>query len=239
MTCREVRALLLDRQASGRLHSEVTRHLELCRDCRALSHSEQLIADSFHDLRVVTPDITSSLDAAVMSAYREQFAEKPVELTPRKWFRLRFVFGAAAVLLIATVLILTSRRHATPVEVQLQQRPLPAIVEQPQQRSASVAYPVSSRRKLKRPRRTSIVNLASHQRPAPSRAPAADPSTSGFQSLMYCDPISCAGPMQVIRIQVPAFAVSRVPAPRPSNGLVQADVVVGSDGVARAIRVVR
>jgi hypothetical protein len=65
-----------------------------------------------------------------------------------------------------------------------------------------------------------------------------EPPTSGFQSLMYCDPISCGGPMEMIRIQIPVSVVTRVPAPRPSNGFVQADVVVGSDGVARAIRIV-
>jgi hypothetical protein len=61
---------------------------------------------------------------------------------------------------------------------------------------------------------------------------------SGFQSLMYCDPLSCPGAMDVIRIQIPVSAVNRLPASRPANGYVQADVVVGSDGFARAIRIV-
>lgn len=65
-----------------------------------------------------------------------------------------------------------------------------------------------------------------------------NPLPTGFQSLMYCDQLSCAGAMDVIRVQLasPVLGVSSV-SPKASN-FVSADVLVGSDGIARGIRVV-
>jgi len=61
----------------------------------------------------------------------------------------------------------------------------------------------------------------------------------GYSNLIACDPVVCSGPMQVVHIQVPAEQVQ--PGAAKSNGnaksYVNADVVVGPDGVARAIRV--
>jgi hypothetical protein len=54
---------------------------------------------------------------------------------------------------------------------------------------------------------------------------------------MYCDQLSCSGAMEVIRMNLPASALGMQSPLRTSN-LVAADVVVGPDGVARAIRIV-
>jgi hypothetical protein len=62
----------------------------------------------------------------------------------------------------------------------------------------------------------------------------------GYSNLMYCDPVVCSGPMQVIHIQVPAEQVDAAAAQnqgKARKSFVNADVVVGPDGVARAIRV--
>jgi hypothetical protein len=54
---------------------------------------------------------------------------------------------------------------------------------------------------------------------------------------MYCDELSCGGAMDVIRVQLPASTAALAPA-LSSGGPVFADVLVGSDGIARGIRVV-
>ncbi len=59
----------------------------------------------------------------------------------------------------------------------------------------------------------------------------------GYSDLMYCDPVVCSGPMQVVRIKVPVGQVKPGAGKSGSNSFVNAEVVVGPDGVARAIRV--
>jgi hypothetical protein len=59
----------------------------------------------------------------------------------------------------------------------------------------------------------------------------------GYSNLMYCDPVVCSGPMQVVHIKVPVGQVKPNVGQSVGNSFVNADVVVGPDGVARAIRV--
>jgi hypothetical protein len=62
---------------------------------------------------------------------------------------------------------------------------------------------------------------------------------AGFTGLMYCDELSCGGEMQVVRMELPMLSASIGSGYAGSNGLVLADVLVGPDGVARGIRIVR
>lgn len=57
-----------------------------------------------------------------------------------------------------------------------------------------------------------------------------------FDSLLYCDPFSCGDPMQVIRVEVPAASVGRAYRPLARNGFLNAEVIVGADGLTRAVR---
>ena len=56
---------------------------------------------------------------------------------------------------------------------------------------------------------------------------------------MYCDELSCVDAMSVIRVQLPPFAAGFAPASMTNNDVVYADVLVGSDGIARSIRIVQ
>jgi hypothetical protein len=68
-------------------------------------------------------------------------------------------------------------------------------------------------------------------------AQSASSTFPGYSNLMYCDPVICSGPMQVIRIKVPVGQVKPNLGQSVGNAFVNADVVVGPDGMARAIRV--
>ena len=50
---------------------------------------------------------------------------------------------------------------------------------------------------------------------------------------MLCDPLSCSGDEQVVRMELPATAADG------SAGTQMADVIVGDDGLVRAIRIVK
>jgi hypothetical protein len=55
---------------------------------------------------------------------------------------------------------------------------------------------------------------------------------------MFCDELSCVGDMDVVRVQLPSAVVPRRASALPQpTGFVNADVLVGPDGIARGIRV--
>jgi hypothetical protein len=65
------------------------------------------------------------------------------------------------------------------------------------------------------------------------------PVAADFRSLMYCDELSCGGLLTVVRVEVPASDVALTPASNSASDMVVADVLVGSDGIARGIRIVQ
>jgi hypothetical protein len=98
----------------------------------------------------------------------------------------------------------------------------------------------------------SIMHLASTGGAAPANgvAQSAGSTWPGYNNLMVCDPVVCSGPMQVVNIKVPASQFrpstpterapgTQVPGAAKAEGdsFVNVEVVVGPDGVARAIRV--
>jgi hypothetical protein len=73
--------------------------------------------------------------------------------------------------------------------------------------------------------------------PANNAAQPPNSTWPGYSNLVYCDPVVCSGPMEVVHIKVPAGQGKPDAGESGGNGFVGADVVVGPDGVARAIRV--
>jgi hypothetical protein len=86
------------------------------------------------------------------------------------------------------------------------------------------------------PSPNSIMHLASSVA-ASNVAQSASSTWPGYSNLMYCDPVVCSGPMQVVHIKVPVGEVKPNLGQSVGNGFVNAEVVIGPDGVARAIRV--
>jgi hypothetical protein len=214
-------------------------HLELCSECRAIAHAQEELARYLAAARETVPEPPESLDTSVVAAYRQR-----VEKTQAVSSRMRILrpLGWAAVgasVILFAALLIGQRKAVPPANVGSTPTPptkkenLAAQPKSPEKLASKVAI---------RPR--PVVRSAHAHRQKPRQRELASASVSatpnsGFQNLMFCDPLSCSGPMQVIRIQIPASAMDRVPAWRPASGMVRADVVVGSDGIARAIRIVR
>jgi hypothetical protein len=82
-----------------------------------------------------------------------------------------------------------------------------------------------------------VIRLASTGSANNNVAQSASSTWPGYSNLMYCDPVVCSGPMQVVHIKVPVGEVKPNLGQTDRNAFVNAEVVVGPDGVARAIRV--
>jgi hypothetical protein len=62
-------------------------------------------------------------------------------------------------------------------------------------------------------------------------------SAGGFNSLLYCDSFTCGDPMQLVRVQLPAATLGPAYRPLARNGYLTAELIVGSDGITRALRI--
>jgi hypothetical protein len=230
MTCDEFRSQIADAKHS--LDVPAAEHAATCAECRAIAHAQEELGRFLAMVREGAPGVPALLDAAVTAAYRERTRHKASDR--RTWVRSLAWSALAAGLILGAVLLVSHQKTDKPVVPIAVKAGTTSAREAPAtsvRTGESPSQPVVTRR------------YARAHRPRSKQEPAAvaegSAPNNGFQSLMYCDALSCAGDMQVIRIQVPAAAVDQVPAWHPSNGMVQADVVVGSDGIARAIRIVR
>jgi hypothetical protein len=80
--------------------------------------------------------------------------------------------------------------------------------------------------------------VAGTKRPRPANAQSGVTAVDrqGFVALMFCDPLICSGEEQVIRMELPGTASAS--GEGDSSQPVLADVVVGDDGLVRAMRIV-
>ena len=113
------------------------------------------------------------------------------------------------------------------------QKPAPSLVEEssissPERQPVTAA---GSRVRRQRPSAESQTAAAA----GPAVADVSQTSTDdGYVALMFCDPLSCSSDSQVVRMELPATGNTASQGVQPQ----MADVVVGYDGVVRAVRIV-
>ncbi len=259
MTCQEFRSYfenlkdMVSRQQSD--SAEAAAHTTICAACAQFIEEQVELAAGVRMLRESVPEFPASLDATVLANYGAFAAPavRAARIPPRRRISLVAAFEWTAAVVVAIVIAaLALRLFFPPVEVsptpdrvttqQVQPAPKsPPPSQAKTQQSNAISRPSTTVAKAKR-------KPAAFQAPArelaESNAPdirshSADPVAVEFQSLMYCDALSCGGPMEMIRVQLPPSAVSLAPAWRQTSGVVYADVLVGPDGIARGIRIVQ
>ncbi len=190
----------------------------------------------------------------VERALLRMFRQDPFEATqpvaalrsaPIAWRLSRFfevgAYAAVAAALMVGVFLgvrLLEQRSATgPVQSQSASVP-PAqqaqSVEGPARQEARTAMP---ERPVTLSKRNPVVHPVSRGNKAgPSSSATVAQSTEDpeYVSLMFCDPLSCSSEAQVVRMELPPTGAA---SDRDAQPLV-ADVVVGYDGVVRAMRIV-
>lgn len=237
MNCNELHAHFEnDPQLNAGISAEMAGHAATCVECTRFMEEQAALQKSLRLVRESVAPVPESLDARVLASFRSQSsAPKPVISFPRRTPILRrtaAIAAIAAALLVAAMVYITARKPAVSTsqaaqpQVPVQTKTAPAIAPTPVPVHAQAApVPKHSRRGIARPA------LASNQH--------SDPVPDRFRSLMYCDELACAAPMDVIRVQLPSDFVAR-----PARGLVStgtavtADVLIGPDGIARGIRIV-
>ena len=243
MTCNElhdhVESSSLPSVTEGGLGADVAAHIERCSACRQWIEIEEQLSNQLHLLRDNAPVIPATLDQNVLHAYRQHLhasrdivqVRNPVRRTSNLVWRA----AIAASLLVGAMILFGSRKAASP--------PVAANVEPP--RIAPATRP-ESKTKSEPPQPIAAKKVATTRVHHRTTVPKAEDDSlqaanndlpPDFRNLMYCDQLSCSGAMEVIRMNLPASALG-MSSPSRTNNVVAADVVVGPDGIARAIRIV-
>jgi hypothetical protein len=234
MTCEELRCLFehpLGRDFFPQTDSAgVAEHLASCADCAGIVEGRRDLETGLRLTRECVPPLPGSLDDAIVASYRRHMAQRQglasakTKRGRRSVAALRWCAAVAAVMLVATALFLARRKTIATVVTPSPKRPIPASQQAiTGNTSARVSLPM----KPKPPHASSYP--AQRKRPAADSADLDNPLPADFRGLMYCDPLSCSGAMEMIRVRLP-FS--------PGDSAIYADVLVGPDGVARGIRIV-
>jgi hypothetical protein len=176
-------------------------------------------------------------------------APSEIELRLREAFRARAVFvrrrsyvnywvaGIAAVLLIAISVIAINWRTDTPKQVTadraepaapVKEQPRIEEPQQPQQQEVVVVKP--RRRSVRRAPRTEVANHVNRE------------IATDFMPLGYLNPATLQDGGQIVRVELPRSALVNFGLPVNMdryNEKVKADVLLGVDGLAHAIRFVQ
>jgi len=211
-------------------------HARECTTCGEWLASQRFLGAALQSLRTETAarEAGSKVENALLSAFHDidfepAASETPDVAAPAAWRLSRYFETGAYVAVAAALLVgvfLGSRvlrdRHMNSVQTQAHRIAPPAqnvpVKEAPAESPRLEVAKVTG--KLAHTTATAGQSLN-------GQAVKAD-DNEGYVALMLCDPLICSGEEQVIRMELPGTGSSPV----------LADVVVGEDGLVRAMRIV-
>lgn len=247
MTCNELHNLVESERSVFRaenvLSAEIAAHIQQCSSCCHWIRMKEQLSGKLNLLRRSAPAVPATLDESILAAYRKQMQQPVTALIPvhRHSLSRGMLWRAAiaALLLIGAIIFFGNRKRvAPPLAARVQQQSVAAETPMEPRTSAEMPKSVTPKKLQKRPvRGKAIVPRTEDVAGAGAATEAADSLPPDFRRLMYCDQLSCSGAMEVIRMNLPASALGMA-SPLRSSNIIAADVVVGADGVARAIRIV-
>ena len=234
-------------------------HAEICKRCDDVLAAQNNLSDSLRSLAEDTKAAypVAALEEKVLRAFRER--TKVVSISASSGRRRYWAAAAAAVVLLAFG-IAVWRWHVASVQRQNQassrQTPLPA---NDPGRDAPPAAPVNQtsppksliaagprRAKPRRQVRTKVERPEVARQPEASSVPATPTETqevvTHFVSLGYGNAFDLQDGVQMVRVDLPRSALARFGLPMNmdrADERIKADVLVGADGLARAIRFVQ
>jgi hypothetical protein len=253
MTCREFEhraASLTLWELSQARDQQVHDHAGKCRKCAAWVQQQRMLAATMQTLQARTADCTAGPDVeqALLQALRQRTSESlqpetahqlpPIAMRLSQFFEVGAYVAAGAAIVVALFLgaLVEWRSTNTPVKSAVSQPSVtaPSVVADASESQPRPQLPVVSRSNVNRlPRSCESASQA-----GPDAAEQSEASTNeDYVALMFCDPLSCSSDAQVVRMELPGSGPSASGGEQDAQ-MRFADVVVGYDGVVRAIRIV-
>jgi len=256
MTCHEFESAAASLNLSELSRSPdkpLLEHASECPQCGAWLQKQRMLAASLRTLQARTANLEAGprVEAELLRKFRQAAVEvaqpestfrfPAVGMRLTRFFEIGAYAAAAAAIIVALVLGPGLWRHRSSSE---------SAQSRPASSSTVAAAPVTisaandSTGKVTQPSPEMLAKSA-RRGPAVKRLPAAATtedeiatsdsqanSEQDYTALMLCDPLSCSSDAQLVRMELP-------PSPAEGRDSPQlADVVVGYDGVVRAVRIV-
>jgi hypothetical protein len=231
MTCHELRLYFEDPLRMDAKSPREAEHLAHCTECARFVEARHQLGAGLRLVRESAPEPSAAFEAAVLANYRRRITGDPPLVRSRTPTFKVVCWTAAAAAVLALLLHPARRLETSNLKTESTQPPMahPGVSQKAANRvpwTNAASSPKTRLRSARQPRR------------APQVATTKSPASEDFRSLMYCDALSCGGTMQLIRVQLPSSAAAFEPTAASPDGAIYADVLVGSDGIARGIRVV-
>jgi hypothetical protein len=254
MNCQEFEKLAPE-LARNRLLDAATRaqglaHAEGCERCAALLAEEQALLAG---VRAVVAEIAGEeaparVEAALLAAFRAQTASAasptvlPLPSQPRWWSGWKLAAVTAGILLLIAVTAIFWRSFSSPKPQRDERAVLPTPGSSPgsQVTAPKPVEPLVGRNQI-------VAGQPEKSRKRARRQVSGDNSDEAevvtrFFPLREGEDLAALESVRLVRVELPGSALSEVGlpvAPEAANEPVKADVVLGQDGLARAIRFVR
>jgi anti-sigma factor RsiW len=228
------------REISQASDEQIVQHTRECPRCATRLQARHMLAGAMQSLSAATAhrQAGARVEQALLSAFRRQgpspapsrrvLSVTPSALRLSRWFEVGAYAAVAAACLIA--IFLGYRVWSHPAEMPIRVQNVPSVTA-----PASLANPQGQ----VTPKVEATVETPSRgENRTPGKVLPASGNTAltdealakaGYTDLMFCDPLSCASDAEVVRMELPA---------QGSTEQTVADVVVGDDGLVRAIRIV-
>jgi hypothetical protein len=229
-------------------------HMASCQRCALRLADERELTAGLKALTVASAaEAPARIEASLLAAFREQHAALPAPLTSRRATRRWLYVAAGVAALVAIVMLISLTISRTRDSSQRQKREQavvkPTAPDQHQEPVPGLTTPARSEQK-------SAVNAAAagavsgRPKKGPGRKRGADlrdDSTTEAEIVTDFFPLMNRGvgqldSGQVVRVELPRSALMSFGLPMNmdrADERIKADVVVGNDGLARAIRFVR
>ena len=164
----------------------------------------------------------------------------PIAMRLSRFFEVGAYVAVGAAIVVALFLGVrcwSGARQMLPVKSRWhsQVSPCPALLPATLSLRRARSYPWCCEALLKGfpPRRGESASQSSPDMAEPSQTS----TDADYVALMFCDPLSCSGDAQVVRMELPGSGPSASGGEQDAQMRI-ADVVVGYDGVVRAVRIV-
>lgn len=240
-------------------------HTSECGACAIRLGDEQSLTQNLRDVtrEMGALEAPARIEGELLAAFRKQKFTAPERSANRSWSYWATAIAAAVLLAVIGIAWVSMRPRPTPLAAEDQYIPpfRPAIAEAPKPTESPIAIPVEEPRPLPtqlashKPRRHASLTGRSNStdnRANKDELVADNDSTiaanygneiaTDFMPVGYASPLSLEDGGQVMRVELPRSALAGFGLPVNMdrvNERVKADVLVGTDGQARAIRFVQ
>ena len=250
MNCHDFETIAADLAREGLMDAgqreSAVAHANSCSSCSSRLGDERALTDG---LRFVAKDTNQEapprVQTALLAAFRQQ---QPAHPAPARFAKRQWSYvaaAAAAIVIVAMLALLVSRTQKSQLPVE---QKAGSVVPRPPEESAPVVRPATNEQKVAAVHTEQRIKRATRPRNASRTAnhlnePAVTAEiATEFIPLVNRESLAEMDGGQVMRVELPRSALMSFGLPMDmerATERIKADVVVGNDGLARAIRFVR